>query len=79
MPAKTIVITGATDGLGREVALALAADGQRLILHGRRPEVLAALRDEVATAGGVEPTTVLADLSNLAEVRTLPGADRRAD
>ena len=73
MPAKTIVITGATDGLGREVALALAAEGQRLILHGRRPDALAALRDEVAAAGGVDPATVLADLSDLAEVRTLPG------
>ena len=72
MPAKTIVITGATDGLGREVALALAADGHRLILHGRRPEALRNLRGEVAAAGGSDPATVEADLSSLAEVRTLP-------
>jgi NAD(P)-dependent dehydrogenase (short-subunit alcohol dehydrogenase family) len=72
MPVKTIVITGATDGLGREVALALAAGGHRLILHGRRPEALAALREEVAAAGGSDPATALADLSSLAEVRRLP-------
>jgi NAD(P)-dependent dehydrogenase (short-subunit alcohol dehydrogenase family) len=72
MPAKTIVITGATDGLGRQVALALAADGHRLILHGRRPEALARLRDEVAAGGGADPVTVRADLSSLADVRTLP-------
>jgi NAD(P)-dependent dehydrogenase (short-subunit alcohol dehydrogenase family) len=72
MPAKTIVITGATDGLGRQVALALAADGHRLILHGRRPEALARLRDEVAAGGGADPATVRADLSSLADVRTLP-------
>lgn len=72
MPATTIVITGATDGLGREVALALAADGHRLILHGRRPEALRTLRDEVAAAGGADPATVQADLSSLAEVRTMP-------
>lgn len=72
MAAKTIVLTGATDGLGREVALALAAEGHRLILHGRRPEALRAVRDEVAAAGGVDPATVEADLAELAQVRTLP-------
>jgi len=72
MPAKTIVITGATDGLGRQVALALAADGHRLILHGRRPEALARLREEVAASSGADPATVRADLSSLADVRTLP-------
>ncbi len=72
MAAKTIVLTGATDGLGREVALALAAEGHRLILHGRRPDALQLIRDDVAAAGGADPATVEADLSGLAAVRTLP-------
>jgi NAD(P)-dependent dehydrogenase (short-subunit alcohol dehydrogenase family) len=73
MAAKTIVLTGATDGLGREVALALAAEGHRLILHGRRPDALLSIRDEVAAAGGTDPATVQADLAELAQVRALPG------
>ena len=71
MDPTTIVITGATDGLGRAVALELAAGGHRLILHGRRPDALAALRDEVAAAGGTDPAIVRADLSSLAEVHDL--------
>lgn len=72
MVTKTIVLTGATDGLGREVAKALAAQGHRLILHGRRPDALQEVRDEVAAAGGTDPATVQADLAELAQVRTLP-------
>jgi NAD(P)-dependent dehydrogenase (short-subunit alcohol dehydrogenase family) len=71
MDVQTIVITGATDGLGRAVALDLATAGHRLILHGRRPEALADVRDEVAAAGGTDPAIVRADLSSLAEVHDL--------
>ncbi|MFB7293521.1 SDR family NAD(P)-dependent oxidoreductase [Actinacidiphila glaucinigra] len=62
----TILITGASDGLGRALAEDLAADGRHtLLLHGRDPERLA----EVAAATGGEPHR--ADLSSLAEVRRL--------
>lgn len=60
-----ILITGASDGLGRALAYDLAADGHRLILHGRDRQRLA----EVAERTGGEVIT--ADLGSLAEVRRL--------
>ncbi|MET1006225.1 MAG: SDR family NAD(P)-dependent oxidoreductase [Propionibacteriaceae bacterium] len=73
MPAPRVVfITGATDGLGRAVASDLAARGDRLILHGRRPDRLAAVAAEIAAETGSEPpATVTADLSRLTEVHTV--------
>jgi len=68
----TILITGATDGLGRRVALDLAGKGATVLLHGRNPERLeAALEDVREQTGNEKPGSYLADLSSLAEVRTL--------
>lgn len=67
----TILITGASDGLGRALAEDLAADGHRLLLHGRDPERLA--KAAAATGGEVFP----ADLSSLAATKRL-AADIRA-
>lgn len=66
----TIMITGSTDGLGRALAIRLAAEGHRLILHGRSADRLADLRRELDDAA-VHPITVRADLSSLDEVRRL--------
>ena len=64
---KTILITGATDGLGRATASALAALGHRVITHGRNAEKLAKLKAEI----GANASTVEADMSDLAQVTKL--------
>jgi NAD(P)-dependent dehydrogenase (short-subunit alcohol dehydrogenase family) len=72
---RTILITGATDGLGRALAGRLAAEGDRLLLHGRDQARLDAAADEIAAeAGGApRPLTVRADFADLAQVRAMTG------
>jgi NAD(P)-dependent dehydrogenase (short-subunit alcohol dehydrogenase family) len=55
MKPTTILITGATGGLGRAVSLHATRQGARLILLGRKPEALMALADEIVAQGGAEP------------------------
>ena len=71
--AKTALVTGSTDGLGRAVARALAARGYRLWLHGRNEQRGLALAEEIAAEGG-EARFVRANLASLAEVRQLAAA-----
>ena len=49
---KVVVVTGATSGIGHEVALKLAAAGARVILAARTVEKLHATEKEIAAAGG---------------------------
>jgi NAD(P)-dependent dehydrogenase (short-subunit alcohol dehydrogenase family) len=71
---RTILITGATDGLGRALAGGLAAEGAQLILHGRDQDRLAAVAAEITGRnGGPAPLTVVADLAELAQVHRLVG------
>ena len=70
----TILVTGATDGLGKRVAQELAAMGATLLLHGRSPERLDATREELRSQTGNEKAnSYLADLTSLAAVRDLAG------
>jgi NAD(P)-dependent dehydrogenase (short-subunit alcohol dehydrogenase family) len=69
---QVILVTGATDGLGRGVAADLASRGATVLLHGRNPErlerTLAELRDET---GSDKLRTYRADFASLAEVRAM--------
>jgi NAD(P)-dependent dehydrogenase (short-subunit alcohol dehydrogenase family) len=68
---RTIVITGATDGLGKGLANALAPSGARLILHGRNEAKGRALLEELRPRAGGELEWRRADFSSLDEVRQL--------
>jgi retinol dehydrogenase 12 len=61
---KTVVITGASRGIGREAAIALGKMGAKLVLVVRDGELGRAVASE---AGGAQ--VVVADLSSMAEVR----------
>lgn len=67
---KTVLITGSTDGLGRELARALAADGAHVIVHGRNAERGQAVVDEITRAGKGSARFVGADFSSLEAVRS---------
>ena len=68
----TVLVTGATDGLGRRVARELAGMGATVLLHGRNPERLEATLEELRGETGSEKLgSYLADLSSLGEVRGL--------
>jgi NAD(P)-dependent dehydrogenase (short-subunit alcohol dehydrogenase family) len=69
---KTILITGATDGIGLLTAKKLSGQGHTVLLHGRSAEKLSAAAAEV----GGTPQTYRADLSRLDEVAALAEALR---
>ncbi|OMC39864.1 short-chain dehydrogenase [Mycobacterium sp. GA-1841] len=60
---KKAVITGASSGIGRELALALAARGVMLALAARREDLLDDLADEVSRAGAPRPAVLPVDLA----------------
>ena len=73
---KTVLITGSTDGVGRYVAGRLAADGVRVIIHGRDRARGEAVVQQITKEGG-DARLLIADLSSLAEVRSLAEAVQR--
>lgn len=66
-----VLITGASDGLGREFARLAAAEGHMLILSARRAALLDALAAELAAEHGVEALVWPADLSVEGEAERL--------
>ncbi|MFE0629702.1 SDR family NAD(P)-dependent oxidoreductase [Streptomyces sp. NPDC058864] len=75
---STALVTGATAGIGRGVALRLAALGAEVVVHGRDPERGAEVVAEVGDAGG-RARFVAADLSDPGDVLRLAEAAGAVD
>ncbi len=80
MDGRSVLVTGATRGIGLETAVQLAGLGADVLVHGREPgrgeAALAAVH--AASTTGTSPTLYLADLSSIRGVRRL-AADVRHD
>ncbi len=68
---KTIMVTGAGDGIGRAASLAYAAHGATVILLGRTESKLEAVYDEIESAGHAKPALVVMDLATAAEEQAI--------
>ncbi len=73
MAGKTVLVTGATSGIGRATAAGLAAMGARVAITGRDHERAERAAGEIGTATGGRVDVFVADLSSQAEVRRLAG------
>jgi short-subunit dehydrogenase len=60
---KVVLITGASSGIGEELALQLAQAGAKLTLAARRIELLEALVQKIASAGSAKPLAVACDVT----------------
>src|SRR5918997_5252811 len=70
---KVALITGASQGLGRALALAYAEAGARVVMNSRSEESLRPVAEE-AVSSGAEVLAIAADVSQSADVERLVGA-----
>jgi len=78
MKDKVVFITGATAGIGKETARALAKEGARLIISGRNPQKGAAVLEELkSSTGNDQIELMISDLEDLSSVRKM-AADFKA-
>jgi NAD(P)-dependent dehydrogenase (short-subunit alcohol dehydrogenase family) len=70
---RTALVTGSTSGIGRAIAVALAAEGAHVVVSGRDPERGAGVVATITAAGG-RAAFAAADLSTAADARLLADA-----
>lgn len=74
MAERVTLITGASAGIGAELARIFAANDHRLALVARRADRLSALADEIVNAGGVPPIVIACDLERHDSCDVIAGA-----
>jgi 2-deoxy-D-gluconate 3-dehydrogenase len=74
---RIAVVTGASDGIGRVLALAFSAAGARVVLFSRRRDRLDAVAAEIVAAGGAAEV-VAGDVTHAADLARLAGATKAA-
>ena len=68
---KVAIVTGASKGIGREIALLYAKEGAKLVVTARSEELLRSLSDEIRAAGGEEPLCFPLDVKQSEKVDEL--------
>ncbi|MDM7935116.1 MAG: SDR family oxidoreductase [Methanothrix sp.] len=72
MKGRTVLVTGSTDGIGRQTALQLAKRGAFVLVHGRSPERGRRALEEIRRMSGSDRLELfVSDLSSMAQVRRL--------
>ena len=71
MTGRTVLVTGATGGIGKATALGLAAIGAQLAISGRDAGCTEAAAHEIRTAGSGPVHAFVADLSDQTQIRRL--------
>ena len=79
MTERVTLITGASAGIGTELARVFAANGHRLALTARRADRLGAIAHEITAAGGKAPIVIPCDLQDRDAVDKIEAALRAAD
>ncbi len=73
LESKTALVTGASSGIGRAIALELAAAGAHVFLTGRTLSSMQEAQKDIEAAGGVA-SVIASDLRDVAQVRSLVDA-----
>ena len=69
---KTVLITGSTDGIGKQTAIDLAEMGAHVIVHGRNEDKASLVAEKVKQkSGGANIEYVVGDLSSLEQIRKM--------
>lgn len=69
--APTVLITGASEGIGKATALLFAQQGYNLVIAARHADRLEAVAQEVQSLGGAAPSVITCDVTDASQVQTL--------